>query len=175
MSTSELSSATPSLGVNLGWALATLLRTYQKQVETALEGLPGGARAFMILALVERETCQSQAAIAERLGLDKTNLTYLLDGLEKASLVTRTTDPEDRRSRHINLTPQGAKTLQGLAAAVAEVENEVLSRLSREDASAFQSLLNRAAGIAGAGSQRGADPAHDAEICKAALGSTEAC
>jgi MarR family transcriptional regulator for hemolysin len=172
MSISEQSSATPSPGVNLGWALATLLRTYQKQVETVLEGLPGGARAFMILALVERETCHSQAAIAERLGLDKTNLTYLLDGLEKAGLVIRITDPEDRRSRHINLTPQGAKALQGLAAAVAEVENEVLSRLGGEDASMFQALLNRAAGIE-AGSP--ADPAHNTEICKAALGSTEAC
>ena len=174
MSTSEQSSATPSLGVNLGWALATLLRSYQKEVETVLEDLPGGARAFMILALVERETCHSQAAIAERLGLDKTNLTYLVDGLEKAGLVTRSTDPEDRRSRHINLTPQGAAALKDLAAAVAKVENEVLSRLGREDASIFQSLLNRAAGIE-AGSPSAADPAHNTEICKAALGSSEAC
>ncbi len=172
MSTSELSSATPSLGVNLGWALATLLRLYQKQVDTVLESLPGGARAFMILALVERETCHSQAAIADRLGLDKTNLTYLVDGLEKADLVARRTDPEDRRSRHINLTPKGAETLGVLTKAVAQVEAQVLSRLGHEDAVAFQSLLTRAAGIAGPDNQGNA---HDVEICKAAIGSNETC
>ena len=167
MSKSDTASATPSLGVNLGWALATLLRSYQKSVDTVLEALPGGARAFMILALVERETCHSQAAIAERLGLDKTNLTYLVDGLEQAGLVTRRTDPEDRRSRHINLTPKGTETLQSLAGAVAQVEQDALSRLDTEDAALFQSLLNRAAGIA-APEDRSQD--HDIEICRAAVG-----
>ncbi len=173
MSTSEPSSATPSLGVNLGWALASLLRSYQKQVESALEGLPGGARAFLIMLLVEQETCQSQAAIADKLGLDKTNVTYLLDGLEKSGLVMRSVDPEDRRSRLINLTPLGGQTLHALVKAVEQVEQDVLSRLGGEDAVLFQTLLKRAAGIAG--STDTANEANHTEICRASLGESETC
>lgn len=172
MSSSEPSPAAPSLGVNLGWALASLLRTYQKQVDTALAGLPGGSRAFLVMLLVKRETCQSQAIIAERLGLDKTNLTYLLDGLEQAHLVKRVTDPNDRRSRHINLTEQGTQSLAGLVAAVEAVERDVLSRLSPEEAAHFQALLGKTVGIAGA---HPAGKPDDIEICKASIGSAEAC
>ena len=78
---SKHDSGSASSRVGLGWALASLLRDYQKQVEAALQGRPGGARAFLVMSHVQRQTCQSQIAIAERLGLDKTTLTYLLDAL----------------------------------------------------------------------------------------------
>ncbi|AEQ52954.1 transcriptional regulator, MarR family [Pelagibacterium halotolerans B2] len=151
-----------------------MLRTYQQQVEAALTGLPGGARGFLVMTLVERETCQSQAAIAERIGLDKTILTYLLDGLEKEGLVTRTPDPQDRRIRHINLTAKGQKTLAGLTRTVEGVEKQVLARLAPEEAAWFQRSIARAAGLDSDNSRPSGQ--HDSvEICQAALGAGEAC
>ncbi len=156
----------PSLRLSLGWALTALLRTYQKHVEKALEGLPGGSRAFLVMSLVERETCHSQIAIAERLALDKTTLTYLLDGLEKLKLVKRTPDPVDRRTRHVQLTAKGSQTLADLSKVVEQVELEVLSRLPRADAQRFYESLVKAAGLV-----EGAPAPPDAdEICRAALG-----
>ena len=173
MDTSDQAPATPILPVNLGWALATLLRTYQQQVEAALTGLPGGARGFLVMTLVERETCQSQAAIAERIGLDKTILTYLLDGLEKDGLVTRTPDPQDRRIRHINLTDKGHQTLGQLSQTVEGVEKQVLSRLAPDEAAWFQRSLARAAGL-GSENSHPADKDDSVEICQAALGAGKA-
>jgi DNA-binding MarR family transcriptional regulator len=158
-------SSTPPLPVNLGWALATLLRTYQKRVEAVLADLPGGARAFLVMSLVERETCHSQVAIAERLALDKTSLTYLLDGLESAGLIKRTQDPADRRSRHITLTPQGAKTLVRLAADVGVVEHEVLSALPPREAEHFYHALITVAGL----TDGIRETEETGEICQAAL------
>lgn len=174
MDTLDDTPAAPSLPVNLGWALATLLRTYQTRVEAALAGLPGGARGFLVMTLVEKETCHSQAAIAERLGLDKTILTYLLDGLEKDKLVKRTPDPQDRRIRHISITPKGQKTLGKFTAAVEQVEKQVLSRLNTEEAAWFQRALSKAAGL-DADSPRSAEETDNVEICQAALGASEAC
>lgn len=151
--------------MNLGWALAALLRAYQKQVETALAGLPGGSRAFLVMSLVEQETCQSQVAIAERLGVDRTTLTYLIDDLETEKLIKRTTDPADRRNRHIGLTAKGTKTLAQLVQSVEQVERDVLSRLTKAEAEQFYASLVKSAGLE-EGPSTDAESAH---ICRAAL------
>lgn len=175
MSSAKTTAKGLSPTVNLGWALASLLRDYQKQVEAALDGLPGGARSFLVMSIVEEETCQSQIAIADRLSLDKTTLTYLLDGLETAKLIKRVTDPNDRRSRHINLTDEGAKALGRYATAVKQVEHSILARLGAEEAAQFQTSLFRVAGLLGDEPGRDADGQHTAEICKASLGASENC
>lgn len=136
-----------NLRVNVGWALTVLLRDYQKQVEADLSTLPQGTRAFMVMALVEQETSNSQAQIAERLGLDKTTLTYLLDDLEKAKLIKRTTDPGDRRNRRISLTAKGSQTLAHFAGVILQRERQVLGRLTDDETSQFRSLLFKAAGL----------------------------
>lgn len=169
MSKTNSTSAPPTFSVNLGWALATLLRDYQKQVEAALAGLPGGARAFLVMSLVEKETCHSQIAIAERLGLDKTTLTYLLDALERETLIKRTTDPNDRRSRHINLTAEGSAALVRFSKSVEQVEAKILSRLAADDAAQFHLSLMKVAGLADQ-TMDDVTKAEDANhICQAAL------
>src|SRR5690554_3153051 len=112
----------------------------------------------MVMALVEQETCNSQAQIAERLGLDKTVLTYLLDDLEKGKLIKRSTDPADRRNRHIGLTAKGSKTLLHFAGIIVRLERELLGRLTDDEASQFQSLLFKAAGLADPPSASAEDP-----------------
>jgi MarR family transcriptional regulator for hemolysin len=162
--------ASPSVGVGLGWALATLLRDYQAKVEAALDGLPGGARAFLVMTHVEKETCHSQIAIAERIGLDKTTLTYLLDDIEQEGLIKRTTDPNDRRSRHISLTDKGSNALARYSRAVEQVDQDILARLGVEDAAQFQLSLMKVAGLEGQSMEDAAEGEHSAHICQATMG-----
>lgn len=145
---------------NLGWALTSLLRDYLKQVDDALADLPGGSRSYMMLSTIAGESCQSQIALADRLGLDRTTVTYLLDGLEREDLLKRTPDPNDRRVRHVTLTDQGRSRLAELAKAVDKVEAQVLSRLTAPEAEQLRTILSKAAGITG--------KAETAEMCKAA-------
>lgn len=144
---------------NLGWALTALLRDYLKQVDDSLKDLPGGSRGFMMLTAIAETDCQSQVVLAERLGLDRTTVTYLIDGLERENLLTRTPDPADRRARHINLTDHGAARLASLTKAVDAVEARVLSRLSGGEAEHFRHILIKAAGLA----------PDTAEMCQAAI------
>jgi DNA-binding MarR family transcriptional regulator len=170
MSNNKTGSAEPSLGVGLGWALATLLRDYQKRVEAALAELPGGARAFLVMSHVEKEACHSQIAIAERLDLDKTTLTYLLDALEKEALIKRTTDPSDRRSRHISVTAQGSKALARYTKAVGQIEHEILARLGANDAAQFRLSLMKVAGFEGQSMDDATNREDSDHICQAAMG-----
>lgn len=150
-----------STNTNLGWALTALLRDYLRQVDETLKDLPGGSRGFMMMSAIAEANCQSQVALAERLGLDRTTVTYLLDGLEQHQLLTRAPDPADRRVRHVNLTDKGINHLAGLASAVNAVEAQVLSRLSPGEAEHLRAILFKAAGLSG-------EPA-TAEMCQAAI------
>ena len=46
-------------------------------------------------------------ALAEQLGLDRSNVTSVVDRLEAGGLVTREAHPEDRRVKLLTLTPAG--------------------------------------------------------------------
>jgi MarR family transcriptional regulator, transcriptional regulator for hemolysin len=154
-----------STNTNLGWALTALLRDYLKQVDDALAGLPGGSRGYMMMSAIAEESCHSQIALADKLGLDRTTVTYLLDGLEREELLKRTPDPNDRRVRHVNLTEPGLVRLAELAKSVDAVEARVLSRLSGPEAEQFGGMLAKAAGISGI--------ADTAEMCQAAIETQE--
>jgi DNA-binding MarR family transcriptional regulator len=135
--------------VDLGWSLGTLLRGYLKRSTQVLEGLPGGSRGYQVLSIAGSGACSNQAAIAESSGLDRTVLTYLIDDLEKAGLVVRTPDPNDRRARRITLTDAGTRRLAELQSRMREVEDQLLAGLPAADATALRSILARAAGSLG--------------------------
>lgn len=140
---------------DLGWMLGTLLRAYLRRAGDAVSELPGGPRGYQVLALAAGGACRNQAGIADHLGVDRTVMTYLLDDLEGARLITRKPDPEDRRSRQIVLTAKGRKTLTHLTEAVAAVERHLLSGLSESEAIGLRDLLHRAAAAAVAGAEDG--------------------
>ena len=89
------------LAGDLGWSLAVMFRAYVKAADAATAGMPGGHRGYQVLCAAARDEPGSQAAMAQRLGIDRTVMTYLLDDLEAAKLVERQPDPADRRSRRV--------------------------------------------------------------------------
>src|ERR1700726_1619631 len=105
---------TERLAEELGWGLAVVFRGYVKAADAVTEGLPGGHRGYQVVSAAVRDEPGSQAALATRLGIDRTVMTYLLDDLEKADLVARQPDPLDRRSRRIVATEHGRDVLGDL-------------------------------------------------------------
>ncbi|MCW2789889.1 MAG: MarR family transcriptional regulator [Aeromicrobium sp.] len=129
--------------VDFGQALSSLLRSYLVGARAAIDHLPGGPRGFQVLSISAAGDCSNQAAIAHRLGIDRTVMTYLVDDLEKSGLVERRPDPADRRARQVVLTRDGHRELEASAARLREVEDAVLAGLSAEDAELFRALLAR--------------------------------
>jgi DNA-binding MarR family transcriptional regulator len=142
---------TCALSNDLGWALGAVFRGYLKAAHEALAGLPGGPRGYQVLASAAGDEHRSQQALAQRLGVDRTVMTYLLDDLEAARLIKRQPDPTDRRSRQIVLTAKGSRSLTQLTERIAEVERELLVDLTGSEARQLRELLSRVATSAAVG------------------------
>jgi DNA-binding MarR family transcriptional regulator len=120
-------------------------RVARRSSEIALE--PTGLRPRHVLALtiLRDHGAMPQSALGDALRLDPANLVGLLNELEQLALLERRRDPEDRRRHIVELSPAGATALGGAEAALASVQDEILSGLDAEERCTLHALLVRAA------------------------------
>jgi DNA-binding MarR family transcriptional regulator len=95
--------------------------------------------------VVAHECPPTQGALATRLVIDRSVLTYLLDDLEGAGLVQRVPDPKDRRARRIVATEKGRAVLAEAEEKVAAAEEVVLGALPEEQRALFRAAAGQAA------------------------------
>jgi DNA-binding MarR family transcriptional regulator len=81
--------------------------------------------------------------LAELLGVDAPTVTRKVQQLERDGLVTRHTDPDDRRATRIQLTSAGRRTLERVLRARREWLDHLLQGWEDSDLSTFASLLGR--------------------------------
>lgn len=62
---------------------------------------------FKVMVVLWKEKSSTQQNIADFVGKDKTSVTRLIAGLEKRSLIQRTSDANDKRCNLVTLTAQG--------------------------------------------------------------------
>jgi DNA-binding MarR family transcriptional regulator len=135
--------ATPErLSGDLGWGLAVVFRAYVKAADSIADKIPGSHRGYQVLSAAALDDPGSQAALAQRLSIDRTVMTYLLDDLEAARLVERRADPADRRSRRIVATDHGREVLLELDGRFAGAEQRLLRGLDPADQAEFRRLVS---------------------------------
>ncbi len=118
-----------AMAEDLGWGLGMVFRAYVTAAHTAVADLPGGPRGYQVLSTAVRGTVNSQLALAQHLGVDRTVMTYLLDDLEAAGLIERRPDPADRRARRVVATDAGIKLLIALDDRLRSAEAQLLAPL----------------------------------------------
>jgi DNA-binding MarR family transcriptional regulator len=109
--------------------------------------MPGGPRGYQVLSAASDATAGSQFALAQRLGIDRTVMTYLIDELQAAGLVERRPDPADRRARRVVLTEAGGARLCDLERRLRDAEQHVLAPLTPEEQDVLRALLQRVAEV----------------------------
>ncbi|GAB2856879.1 MarR family transcriptional regulator [Actinocorallia aurea] len=129
----------------LGWTLTVLLREWRARVEEIARDLPQGVRGYQVLSAATHGTPPTQAALAARLGIDRTVMTYLLDAFEGCDLLRREPDPNDRRARRVVPTDHGRRILADLDEQVSRTEEDLLRDLAPEERTLLLTLLERAA------------------------------
>jgi DNA-binding MarR family transcriptional regulator len=134
----ELLSSTTFLLKRLGFAA-------KDASHEAFEGTGLSAFHYAVLALLEEDPRETQAAIADALGYDRSNVVRLLDELEERDLVLRTRDPGDRRRHIVKLTADGRKALSQLRAIVRGLEDSFLAPLDADEREVLHALLMRLA------------------------------
>lgn len=150
---------------DLGWALGTVMRSYLRIAAEAVADLPGGPRGYQVLSSAARGDRGSQLAMAQRLGVDRTVMTYLLDDLEKAELVERKPDPADRRARRVVLTEDGRARLCDVERRLRKVEEHLLGPLDPEERDTLRTLLQRVAVASGEERAEACEVAQEMDRC----------
>ncbi len=98
-----------------------------------------------ILLFIDAGEPESQQQVGTRLGVDRTTMVSLIDGLEGKGLVARRPDDADRRRNVIELTTAGRATLRRATRAGEEAEQRLLAGLDKAEATQLRSLLRRIA------------------------------
>ena len=124
----QSSSVDTDLATRLRLAITRTARRLRQEAGGALSPSQGAA-----LAVIERFGPMTPSELAVRERIQRPTVTRLLARLEAAGLVLRATDPADRRSSLVSISPAGAALLAELRTRKDAFLSERLESLSEED------------------------------------------
>jgi DNA-binding MarR family transcriptional regulator len=101
------------------------------------------AKLGLLHHLAEAKEPLPLSELAEHQNCVRSNITQLVDRLEKEGLVRRRPDPQDRRSIRAALTPAGEQAYQKAKRALAEEQRAIVDSLSSGDAASLRGVLDQ--------------------------------
>ena len=144
-----MSTEDPALLAMPAFALAHIGRAARGAIKGTFEREGLSFRAHFVLLCLNTHGGLSQRELADRVGMDRSDLVKLLDGLETSGRLRRAPDPHDRRRHLLSITPEGAATLKRGEHLVGQATDQVLGRLSDEERATLHRLTLRALGSIG--------------------------
>jgi MarR family transcriptional regulator, transcriptional regulator for hemolysin len=132
-----VSPADPPIGLTVTAAAKALNRAF----EDALAAVGGSTPTWLVLQAVKSTDAATQGQLAAAVGIRQPTLTHHLDGLERASLVTRSRDPGNRRVQRIAVTESGEQLFLRLRRAAAAFEGRLHAGLDEDDVLTLRRLL----------------------------------
>lgn len=140
-------------GAELSSRLGYLFKQAQQRLEqltaAALEPFGVSDREVAVLLVLDEFGPSSQGEAAARLGVDRTTMVALVDGLEAKGLVARGPFARDRRRKTVSLTEGGRARFARALAASAAAEREFLAAMDETTAATFRAQLRALSGAAG--------------------------
>lgn len=113
-----------------------------RQVALAMEERLGGAssQGHLLSYLRSYAPC-SIGEVGRVFGLKGSTLTGMLDRMERAQLLRREVDPDDRRSFLVHLSAEGTRRAEKANKAVRALERGILARVTERDLAGFDRVL----------------------------------
>lgn len=100
----------------------------------------------LLLLEIPPDNGRAPGFLANRLNLENSSMTGLLDRAEKNGLILRQPNPNDRRGFLISLTPEGVKARATIKSLVEELDSILQSELSPAEIKIFRraiSIINK--------------------------------
>jgi MarR family 2-MHQ and catechol resistance regulon transcriptional repressor len=110
--------------------LARAYRAMAAFVEQSVATLGIGLSDFMILEALLHKGPMTMTALCDAALLANASMTSAIDRLEQRNFVQRVPDKEDRRVKHVQLTPEGTALIKRLYAHHQRDLDEVMTDLS---------------------------------------------
>src|SRR5215216_1696990 len=127
----------------IGRALATTAKAVTRAFEDELAAAGGSQATWLILLALKQQAWRTQQEIAATVGIEGATLTHHLDRVEKAGLIDRARDPDDKRAVRVELTPAGEQKFLELAQAAMRFDKRLRQGLSEGEVDAFRATLTR--------------------------------
>ena len=81
--------------------------------------------------------------LGRRAGLEPSTMTGLLDRMERDKLLTRVSDPKDRRSLKIELTDKGKENKETVLTIIENVQKNIFNEISEEETDTVSRVLRK--------------------------------
>jgi DNA-binding MarR family transcriptional regulator len=133
----------PRLSARLTYLLKRALVDLENLHAEHLAPVGVSGRELGVLLLLDGPDATSQQQVAGRLGVDRTTMVGLLDGLEAKGLVARHADAGDRRRNVLRLTGAGQTALDQALRASEKAERQLLADLDDDESAQLRTLLTR--------------------------------
>ncbi|MFC4942235.1 MarR family winged helix-turn-helix transcriptional regulator [Pseudonocardia sp. GCM10023141] len=131
------------LGDRVVWLSGRVASHAQRLVHERLATGEVRKQHYGVLASLADAGPAAQAVLADRIGIDRSDMVSLLDELEALELVSRRPDPADRRRNIVELTAAGVAGLAWMDEQIATADQELLAPLSAADRATLVRLLGQ--------------------------------
>ncbi|MBN6039172.1 MarR family winged helix-turn-helix transcriptional regulator [Amycolatopsis sp. 195334CR] len=131
-------------GAELGRELSTAVVAFHEAIGARLGVSAVDQRAY---ALIGKLGPLSAGALAKEIGLTPGAVTGMVDRLERAGLVHRTPDPDDRRRVVISTAGGGARVFGAAFAGLGGAMEELISGYREEEQRAIEDYVRRTVDI----------------------------
>jgi DNA-binding MarR family transcriptional regulator len=96
---------------------------------------------YIVLSRLAAAPAETQLALSQSIGYDKSRLIGLLDGLEAEGLLTREPDPDNRRAKIITLTDSGRTRYERARRDIRRMERRLLAEVDSADVARLRQVL----------------------------------
>lgn len=114
-----------------------------EQFSTATGGVEITQRQFALLSALSEEDGQTQTALVQRTGIDRSTLAELVSRMATKGLVARERAPGDARANAVKLTDEGRALYATAIAGAAAADEAILSALPKNKRANFVEALMR--------------------------------
>jgi MarR family transcriptional regulator for hemolysin len=129
----------------IGLQLARVARTVSRAFDAALAEAGGSLPMWLVLVSLKGRAHGAQRELAAVIGIEDATLTHHLNKMERAGLVTRKRDPDNRRVHQVALTKSGEALFFSLLERVVSFDQRLRAGLSDRDLGEARRLLDRLA------------------------------
>jgi MarR family transcriptional regulator, multiple antibiotic resistance protein MarR len=130
-----------SLGYLTGLASRLLSNMLGKRFQEA--GIQMTAEQWGTIILLLNDGAMTQGQLGERLYLEKSSVSRLVDGLERRNWVVRTKSPGDNRQKLVTPTPKALETAERCAAIARGILEEAQLGMTEDEQLVCRSFLSR--------------------------------
>jgi DNA-binding MarR family transcriptional regulator len=116
-------------------------KTIRETFSAALERAGGSLGTWIVLGALSDQGPISQKVLGSRAHVDGATVTHHVDRAEARGLVRRSVDPDDRRVRRLELTPEGEALHETLYKVARDFEQAALAGIDAADRERLRSTL----------------------------------